>query len=287
MSPLLETRDLTKRFEGLVALENLDFRLEEGEIVGLIGPNGAGKTTLFNLITGLYPPDEGDILFRGESIVGLPPYEITARGIARTFQTLRIFTNMTVLENVMVAHNCRIGMKGSFFQAILRLPGFRRQERMIRRKAVEKLSFFGTRLMGYHLDQPAYCLSFANRRRLEITRAMATDPKLLLLDEPSAGMNPHETSEMAALIGRLRDEGGYTLLVIEHDMNVVASISDRVVTLDYGRVIAEGSYEEIICNEQVMEAYLGRRRAPTGMGSLEDVHPRKCSPEQPTTPLER
>jgi branched-chain amino acid transport system ATP-binding protein len=241
--PLLETRGLTKSFGGLTAVFNLDLQVEEGEIVSLIGPNGAGKTTVFNLITGLYLPDKGDILFEKCSLVGLQPHQITALGVARTFQTLRIFTNMTVLENVMVAQHCRT--KAGMWPAILRLPGFRREEEKIRQKAIERLSFFGSRLVGY-------------RRRLEVARALATDPKLLLLDEPTAGMNPHETQEMAGLIGRLRDEIGCTILCIEHDMKVVQGISDRVVALDYGEKIAEGSHDEVADNERVIEAYLGR-----------------------------
>jgi ABC-type branched-subunit amino acid transport system ATPase component len=254
--PLLETRSLTKSFGGLTAVFNLDLQVEEGEIVSLIGPNGAGKTTVFNLITGLYQPDEGDILFEGRSLVGLQPHEITTLGVARTFQILRIFTNMTVLENVMVAQHCRT--KAGMWPAIFRLPGFRREEERIRKKAIERLSFFGTRLVGYRFDQLAYSLSYANRRRLEVARAMATDPKLLLLDEPTAGMNPHETQEMTGLIGRLRDEAGCTILCIEHDMKVVRGISDRVVALDYGQKIAEGSHGEVANDERVIEAYLGR-----------------------------
>lgn len=255
---LLEIRGLTKYFGGLAAVDHLDLSIEEGEIVSLIGPNGAGKTTVFNLITGLYPPDEGELLFNGQSLVGLHPHEITALGIARTFQTLRIFTNMTVLENVMVGQHPR--SRSGVMASVLRLPRFRREEEHIRRKAVEALSFFGTRLIGYRLDQPAYSLSYANRRRLEIARAMATEPKLLLLDEPTAGMNPHETLEMARMIGQLRDEKGYTILVIEHDMKVVQGVSDRVVALDHGCKIAEGLYEEVAHDERVIEAYLGRRR---------------------------
>lgn len=257
--PLLEMRGLTKRFGGLTAVNDLDLRVEQGEIVSLIGPNGAGKTTLFNLITGLYPPDGGDVVFEGQSLVGLQPHQITARGIARTFQTLRIFTNMTVLENVMVAQHSR--SRAGAMETILRLPNFRREEARIRQKATEALSFFGTRLVGFRFDQLAYSLSYANRRRLEIARAIAAEPKLLLLDEPTAGMNPHETLEMTRMIGQLRDEKDYTILFIEHDMKVVQGISDRVVALDHGCKIADGSYEEVAHNERVIEAYLGRRRS--------------------------
>jgi branched-chain amino acid transport system ATP-binding protein len=252
---MLELRSVSKRFGGLNVISELDFDVKEGEIVSVIGPNGAGKTTLFNLVTGVYRPDTGDILFEGESIVGLQPHEITARGIARTFQTLRLFLNMTVKENVMAAawpHT-----KAGIFRSILRTPGMRREEREIAQLAEERLGFFGERLMGYRWDQPAYSLSYANRRRLEIARATATKARLLLLDEPAAGMNPVETHEITDLIGRLREEGGYTILVIEHDMHVVEGISDRVVALDHGVKISEGTFEQVATDPRVVEAYLG------------------------------
>src|SRR5581483_4623591 len=203
---LLELEGVSKSFGGLRVIEGLDLYVDEGEIVSVIGPNGAGKTTLFNLITGVYRPDEGDIRFAGESLVGLPAHKITARGIARTFQTLRLFLNMTVKENVMAAafSHTRAGI----VRSILRTPGMRREEREIEVLAEEKLAFFGQRLMGYRWDQPAYSLSYANRRRLEIARATATKPRLLLLDEPAAGMNPVETHEITELIGKLRADGG-------------------------------------------------------------------------------
>lgn len=256
---LLETRGLTKAFGGLAAVADLDTHVEEGEIVSVIGPNGAGKTTLFNAVTGIYAPDEGEILFEGRSVVGLKPNHITKLGVARTFQTVRLFPQMTVLENAMVGQHCRTrsGLVGS----ILRLPTMRAEERRIRERAQRALQFFGTRLVGYRFDQPASALSYANRRRLEIARALASDPKLLLLDEPTAGMNPTETQEMIQLIGRMRAEKGLTIVVIEHDMRVVKGVSDRVVALDYGRKIAEGTYEEVAHNEQVIEAYLGRKGA--------------------------
>jgi branched-chain amino acid transport system ATP-binding protein len=252
---LLELRKVSKSFGGLRVLDRLDLTVAEGEIVSLIGPNGAGKTTVFNLVTGVYQPDEGDILLGGQSIVGLPPHRITRLGVARTFQTLRLFLNMTVKENVMAAAygHTRAGL----WRSILRTPGQRREEREIERLAEEKLAFFGQRLVGYRFHQPAYSLSYANRRRLEIARAMAAKPRLLLLDEPAAGMNPVETQEITQLIGRLRDEGGYTILVIEHDMHVVEGISDRVVALDHGEKIAEGSFEEVATHPRVIEAYLG------------------------------
>ncbi|HKI91859.1 MAG TPA: ABC transporter ATP-binding protein, partial [Gaiellaceae bacterium] len=244
-----------KRFGGLTVIDALDLHVDEGEIVSVIGPNGAGKTTLFNLITGVYPPDSGDLVFEGQSLVGLEPHEITARGISRTFQTLRLFLNMTVKENVMAAAYSHT--KAGIWRSILRTPGMRREEREIARLAEDRLSFFGQRLMGYRWDQPAYSLSYANRRRLEIARATATKPRLLLLDEPAAGMNPVETHEITELIARLRTEAGYTILVIEHDMHVVEGISDRVVALDHGVKIAEGTFEQVATSPRVVEAYLG------------------------------
>jgi branched-chain amino acid transport system ATP-binding protein len=256
MAPrLLEIKTLSKAFGGLACVDRLDMHVNAGEIVSLIGPNGAGKTTVFNLVTGIYEPDEGEILFEGENIAGLAPHAITKRGIARTFQTLRLFLNMSVKENVMAAAYGHT--KSTALEAVLRLPRARREEREIAQLAEEKLAFFGQRLAGYRHDQPAYSLSYANRRRLEIARAMGASPRLLLLDEPAAGMNPMETQELTELIGRLRTDGGYTVMVIEHDMHVVEGISDRVVALDHGVKIAEGSFHQVATNERVIEAYLG------------------------------
>jgi ABC-type branched-subunit amino acid transport system ATPase component len=256
MAPILEISGLMKKFGGLNALGGVDFHVDEGEIVSVIGPNGAGKTTFFNVISGMFAPDEGEIVFEGRDIAGLTPDQITKRGISRTFQNVRLFPNMTVLENVMVGQHCRTS-KG-IFSALFQTPGFRKEEEEIRDRAREILGFFGSRLVGYRFDQPAMVLSYANRRRLEIARAMASQPRLLLLDEPTAGMNPRETAELTGLIRKLRDERGFTIVVIEHEMKVVRDVSDRVVVLDHGVRIAEGSYDEVSTNEDVIEAYLGR-----------------------------
>ena len=252
---LLELKQVSKSFGGLQCITDLDMEVQQGEILSVIGPNGAGKTTLFNLVTGIYEPDSGDILLDGKSLVGLAPHKITNRGVARTFQTLRLFLNMSVKENVMAATYG--STHASILESVLRLPRARREERETNVVAEERLSFFGQRLMGYRWNQPAYSLSYANRRRLEIARATATKPRILLLDEPAAGMNPVETHEITELISKLREEGGYTILVIEHDMHVVEGISDRVIALDHGEKIAEGTYEQVATSARVVEAYLG------------------------------
>jgi branched-chain amino acid transport system ATP-binding protein len=258
---ILELNGVSLSFGGLKVVDRLDLHVNEGEIVSVIGPNGAGKTTLFNLITGIYRPDEGEIALDGQSIVGLQPHVISQRGVSRTFQTLRLFLNMSVKENVMAAAYGHT--HAGIFRSMLRTPGMRREEKAIEQLAQERLAFFGKRLMGYRWDQPAYSLSYANRRRLEIARATATNPRILLLDEPAAGMNPTETHEITELIGELRTEGGYTILVIEHDMHVVEGISDRVVALDHGVKIAEGAFDSVATNEKVIEAYLGLQTAAT------------------------
>jgi ABC-type branched-subunit amino acid transport system ATPase component len=257
--PLLQLRNVAKHFGGLYALSGLDMQVNEGEIVSVIGPNGAGKSTMFNVVTGLYEPDDGDVLFKGQSVVGLAPNQITRLGIARTFQTVHLFPNMTVLENAMVGQHCRT--RSGVFGAVFRPPRTQREEERIRERAKEALEFFGRRLAGYRQDQPAFALSYANRRRLEMARAIATEPILISLDEPTAGMNPRETLELRDHIVRMRDERGLTVLVIEHDMRVVKGVSDRVIALDYGRKIAEGTYEEVANNPQVIEAYLGTKAA--------------------------
>jgi ABC-type branched-subunit amino acid transport system ATPase component len=253
---VLHIADLSLSFGGLRALSGLDVQVGDREIVSVIGPNGAGKTTVFNVITGVYSPTEGDVRFGGESIAGQAPHVIARRGIARTFQTLRLFLNMSVLENVLAATYG--ATKAMPWESVLRLPRARREEREARELAHDVLGFFGPRLAGFRWDQPAYSLSYANRRRLEMARALATRPRLLLLDEPAAGMNPAETHEVTELIGRVRDEREVAILVIEHDMHVVAGCSDRVLALDHGVKIAEGGFDEVANHPAVIEAYLGR-----------------------------
>jgi branched-chain amino acid transport system ATP-binding protein len=254
--PVLNLEQVTLSFGGLRAISELDLQVADREVVSVIGPNGAGKTTVFNVITGIYEPSSGDVSFAGESVAGQHPHRIARLGIARTFQSLRLFLNMSVIENVMAATYG--STRATPLESVLRLPRARREERESRALAEDVLSFFGQRLAGYRWDQPAYSLSYANRRRLEIARALATRPRLLLLDEPAAGMNPTETHEVTELIGRLRDERDVAILVIEHDMHVVAGCSDRVIALDHGVKIAEGGFDLVANHPAVVEAYMGR-----------------------------
>lgn len=254
---MLEIRNVNKAFGGLQAITDLSLTVNEGEIVSVIGPNGAGKTTLFNLVTGVYRPDSGSISFLGRPIHGLRPNKIVDIGIARTFQNLRLFTNLSVLENVLIPQHHRL--RSNWLSSVLRTPGYARQEREMHELAKEKLAFFGPRLMSFRMHQPVEVLSYANRRRTEMARAMATGARLLLLDEPSAGMNPKETAEITQIIRRMRDEGGYTIMLVEHKMGLVKDISDRVVVLDYGQKLAEGDYHTVVEQPEVIEAYLGKR----------------------------
>ncbi|MCS7087952.1 MAG: ABC transporter ATP-binding protein [Thermoflexales bacterium] len=253
---LLEAENITKVFGGLMAVNSVSLTVEKGSIVSVIGPNGAGKTTFFNVLTGIYKPDGGTIRFDGETITGLRPDQITQRGIARTFQNIRLFGNMTALENVMVGMHSRLraGVWGAIFQT----PQVRQEETRARQRARELLAFVG---LERRMDELAKNLPYGDQRRLEIARALATQPKLILLDEPTAGMNPQETAEATELIRRLRDELGITVVLIEHDMRVVMTISERITVLDYGSKIAEGKPEEIRTNPRVIEAYLGRGAA--------------------------
>ena len=258
VEPLLQTYSLRKEFGGLVAVDDVDFTVPEAGIVSLIGPNGAGKTTFFNMLTGVYKPTAGAIVFAGEQMTGRPPHAYTERGIGRTFQNIRLFQNMTALENVLVGMHTRL--KGNLFEAIARTPRVRHEEKDARVRARELLEFSGLRRKDNEIGRN---LSYGDQRRLEVARALATQPKLLLLDEPTAGMNPQETAEFTAFVARLREDRGLTVLLIEHDMRVVMGVSDRVTVLDYGEKIAEGSPGEIQKNERVIEAYLGTAAVTT------------------------
>jgi branched-chain amino acid transport system ATP-binding protein len=250
---LLNATRVVKRFGGLTAVNRMDFNLEKGEIVSIIGPNGAGKTTFFNTMTGIYKPEEGEILFNGKSLLGLRPDQIAERGISRTFQNIRLFSNMSVIENILVGMHPHL--KQSAVDSLFRLPSFKKEELAAEKEAEELMEYVGVKGVGNEL---AKNLPYGAQRRVEIARALAADPLLLLLDEPTAGMNPLETADAIKLFRRIRDEKGITVLLIEHDMRVVMNISERISVMDYGEKLAEGTPAEIRANPKVVEAYLGR-----------------------------
>jgi branched-chain amino acid transport system ATP-binding protein len=252
---LLSAENITKVFGGLVAVEDVTFQVPERSIVSIIGPNGAGKTTFFNMLTGLYRPTYGRVRFNGRNVTGRRPDLIMKDGMARTFQNIRLFGTMTALENVMVGQNAR--MRAGLFGSILRVPRVRHEEQAVEQKARETLAYVGIAESAF--EQMSVNLSYGDQRRLEIARALSSDPKLLLLDEPTAGMNPQESAGLTDFMRKLRDERGLTILLIEHDMQVVMGVSEHITVLDHGQKIAEGTPEEVRTNERVVEAYLGKQ----------------------------
>jgi branched-chain amino acid transport system ATP-binding protein len=269
---ILSAQNITKVFGGLVAVEDVTFEVPERGIVSIIGPNGAGKTTFFNMLTGLYRPTYGRISFGGRNVTGRRPDLIMKDGMARTFQNIRLFATMTALENVMVGQNARMG--AGLFGSILRLPRVRREEKAVEEKARETLAYVG--IAENQFEQMSINLSYGDQRRLEIARALASDPKLLLLDEPTAGMNPQESASLTDFMRKVRDERGLTILLIEHDMQVVMGVSEYITVLDHGQKIAEGTPEEVRTNERVVEAYLGKqgeKEAEAGAAARRDLPP--------------
>jgi branched-chain amino acid transport system ATP-binding protein len=249
---MLKVDKVTKQFGGVVAIKDVSFEVKPLEIFALVGPNGAGKTTLFNIITGVLEPTSGKIYFKDEDITGLSPVKIVEKGIARTFQNIRLFSSLTVLENVLIGFHNHI--EYNFFESLFRLPRFFKQEKIHKEKAMEILKFLG---IEQYADYNAKALSYGNQRKVEIARALATEPDLLLLDEPAAGMNPKETDELADTVFKLRSEMEKTILFIEHDMKFVQKIADRVMVLDYGKTIFEGKPADMMKDETVIKAYLG------------------------------
>ncbi len=249
---LLEVKNLTKNFGGLTAVGDVNIELGASELVGLIGPNGAGKTTLFNLLTGVYEPSEGTVSLDGKILNGMPTYKIAAAGLSRTFQNIRLFKDLSVLENVLIAMGTR--KKSKLIESFLRLPGHYKQEAEMKKEALELLAIFD---LDVKHDSLAKNLPYGEQRRLEIVRALATQPKILFLDEPAAGMNPQETAELTALIKQIQQQFNITILLIEHDMSLVMNVTERIYVLEYGRLIAHGTPDEIKHNKRVIEAYLG------------------------------